>query len=174
MARFGWLRTAGRGLTVAALAVLIIGGLVTDGRVRTTAFALVAVGLLLGFVVVSLGHAHEAGRLPHHLTFAAVFVAGCVVGSHLWEATTGILPDPIAAGIGVGVWVGPLGPGASSPIVARSIVSSTTSADRADDDATDAAAGDYLLRTRRPCVHGTVGEEATTVAVREIRNQYSS
>jgi high-affinity Fe2+/Pb2+ permease len=105
MARFGWLRTAGRGLAVAALAVLIIGGLVTDGRVRTTAFALVAVGLLLGFVVVRLGHAHEAGRLPHHLTFAAVFVAGCVVGSHLWEATTGILPDPIAAGIGVGVWV---------------------------------------------------------------------
>jgi len=105
MSRFGWLRTAGRGLAVAALAVLIIGGLVTDGRARTTAFALVAVWLLLGFVVVSLGHAHEAGRLPHHLTFATVFVAGCVGGSHLWEATTGILPDPIAAGIGVGVWV---------------------------------------------------------------------
>jgi hypothetical protein len=106
MSRFGWLRTAGRGLAVAALAVLIIGGLVTDGRVRTTAFALVAVWLLLGLVVVSLGHAHEAGRLPHHLTFATVFVAGCVGGSHLWEAITGILPDPIAAGIGVGVWVG--------------------------------------------------------------------
>jgi hypothetical protein len=86
--------------------VLIIGGLVTDGRVRTTAFALVAVWLLLGFVVVGLDHAHEAGRLPHHLTFAAVFVAGCVGGSLLWETTTGILPDPIAAGIGVGVWVG--------------------------------------------------------------------
>jgi hypothetical protein len=109
MSRFGWLRTAGRGLAVAALAVLIIGGLVTDGWVQTTAFALVAAWLLLGFVVVGLGHAHEAGRLPHHLTFAAVFVAGCVGGSHQWEATTGILPDPIAAGIGVGVggsWVG--------------------------------------------------------------------
>jgi hypothetical protein len=103
---FGWLRTAGRGLAVAALAILIIGGFVTDGRGRTTAFALVAVWLLLGFVVVSLGHAHESGRLPHHLTFAAVFVAGCVGGSHLWEATTGTLPDPIAAAIGVGVWVG--------------------------------------------------------------------
>jgi hypothetical protein len=38
--------------------------------------------------------------------FAAVSVAGCVGGSYLWETTTGILPDPIAAGIGVGVWVG--------------------------------------------------------------------
>ena len=106
MSRFGWLRTAGCGLAVAALAVLIIGGLVTDGWVQTTTFALVAAWLLLGFVVVGLGHAHEAGRLPHHLTFAAVFVAGCVGGSHQWEATTGILPDPIAAGIGVGVGVG--------------------------------------------------------------------
>ncbi len=173
MARFGWLRTAGRGLAVAALAVLIIGGLVTDGRVRTTAFALVAVWLLFGFVVVSLGHAREAGRLPHHLTFAAVFVAGCVVGSHLWETTTGILPDPIAAGIGVGVWVGPLGPGASSPIVARSIVSSTTSVDRADDDVTDAAVGSHRLRTRRPCTYAAAGEEATTVAMGAIRHGYS-
>jgi hypothetical protein len=106
MSRFGWLRTAGRGLAVAALAVLLVGGLVTDGRVRTTAFALVAVWLLLGLVVVSLGHAYEAGRLPHHLTFAAVFAAGCVGGSLLWGARTAILPDPIAAGIGVGVWVG--------------------------------------------------------------------
>ncbi|WP_049934150.1 hypothetical protein [Haloplanus natans] len=105
MSRSGWLRTAGRGLAVAVLAVLLVGGLVTDGRVRSTAFALVAVDLLLGLVVVSLGHAHEAGRLPHHLTFATVFVAGCLGGSFLWE-TTGILPDPIAAGIGVGVWVG--------------------------------------------------------------------
>jgi hypothetical protein len=106
MPRFGWLRTAGRGLAVAALAVFLVGGLVTDGRVRATAFTLVAVWLLLGLVVVSLGHAHEAGRLPHHLTFATVFVAGCVGGSHLWGAVTGILPDPIVAGIGVGVWVG--------------------------------------------------------------------
>lgn len=44
MARFGWLRTAGRGLAVAALAVLITGGVVTDGRVQTTASAFVAVG----------------------------------------------------------------------------------------------------------------------------------
>ena len=84
----------------------MIGGLVTDGRVRTTAFALVAVWLFLGLTVVSLGHAHEADRLPHHLTLATVFVAGCIGGNHLWEAMTGILPDPIAAGIGVGVWVG--------------------------------------------------------------------
>lgn len=106
MSRFGWLRTAGRGLTVAVLAVLLVGGLVADGQARATAFALVAVDLLLGLVVVSLGHAHEAGRLPHHLTFATVFVAGCLGGSFLWETTTGILPDSIAAGIGVGVWVG--------------------------------------------------------------------
>jgi hypothetical protein len=111
MSRLGWLRTAGRGLAVAALAVLIIGGLVTDGRVRTAAFALVAVWLLLGFAVVSLGHAHEAGRLPHHLTFATVFVAGCVGGSLLWETTAGTLPDPIAAGIGIGVWVVTTGAG---------------------------------------------------------------
>jgi hypothetical protein len=43
MSRFGWLRTAGRGLAVATVAVLLIGDIVTDGRVRTTAFALVAV-----------------------------------------------------------------------------------------------------------------------------------
>jgi hypothetical protein len=60
---------------------------------------------------VSLGHAHEVGRPPHHLTFATVFVAGCVGGSHLWEATTAVLPDPIAAGIGIGVWVGTSGVG---------------------------------------------------------------
>jgi len=105
MSRLRWLRTAGRGLAVATVVVLLVGGLVTDGRARATAFALVAVGLLLGLVVVGLGHAHEAGRLTHHLTFATVFVPGCVGGSLLWEATTGILPGPIAAGIGVGVWV---------------------------------------------------------------------
>lgn len=86
--------------------MLLVGGLVTDGRARATAFALVAVWPLLGLVVVSPGHAHEAGRLPHHLTFATVFVAGCVGGSLLWKTTTGIPPAPIAAGIGIGVWVG--------------------------------------------------------------------
>jgi hypothetical protein len=83
MSRCGWLRTAGPGpgLAVAALAVLLVGGLVTDGRIRAAAFALVVVWLLLGLVVVSLGHAHEAGRLPHHLTFATVFVVGSVGGT---------------------------------------------------------------------------------------------
>jgi hypothetical protein len=104
MSRFSRFWTAGHGLALALLAVFLVGGFVTDGRVRAMAFALVAVWILLGLVVVSLGHAHEAGRLPHHLAFGAVFVVGCVGGSHLWEATTATLPDHIAAGIGVGVW----------------------------------------------------------------------
>ena len=105
MARLGWLRTAGRSLAIATGAVLLVGGLVADGRGRTTAFALVAVWLLLGVGVVSLGHAHETNRLPHHLTFAAVFVVGCVGGSLLWGATAGMLPDTVAAGIGLSTWV---------------------------------------------------------------------
>jgi hypothetical protein len=62
--------------------MLLVGGLVTDGRVRATAFVLVAVWLLLGPVVVSLGHAHEADRLLHHLTFAAVFVVASLFFRH--------------------------------------------------------------------------------------------
>jgi len=73
---------------------------------RYPVLALVAVWLLLGLTVVSLGHAHEAGRLPHRLTFAAVSVARSVGGSFVWEATNGILPAPVAAGIGLGLWTG--------------------------------------------------------------------
>jgi hypothetical protein len=79
-------------------------------------------------------------------------------------------PSPRVSASGWG-W-GALGPGANSHIVVCLTVSSTTSADRADDDATDATAGDCRLRTRRPYVHGAVREEATTIAVREIQHGY--
>lgn len=70
------------------------------------ALALVVVWLLLGLVVASLSHAYGADRLPHPLTFAAIFVAGGVGGSLAWEATTGRLPTCVAAGIDIGVWIG--------------------------------------------------------------------
>jgi len=134
MSRFRWLRTAGRGFAVAALAVLLIGGFVTDGRIRAAALALVAVWLLLGLVVVtSATHAmravsHTTSRLPP---------------SSLWGASAGASRGrgqpgdcrylfPPASASACGWW--PPGPGANWHTVVRLTVSLTASVDQADDD----------------------------------------
>ena len=96
MSRFGLLRTAGRGFAVAALAVLLIGGRVTEGRVRP----FVAVWLPLGLVVAS----HPSTRSRPSATQPHV-CRRLRRGKRRREATTGLLPDPISAGIEVGVWM---------------------------------------------------------------------
>jgi hypothetical protein len=82
MSRSGRLRTAGRGLVVAALAVLLVGGLVTDDRVRATAFALVAVWLLLGLVVVT-SVTHTKRSVSH--------TNSCLPPSSLRDASAGAI-----------------------------------------------------------------------------------
>jgi hypothetical protein len=106
MSRLERLGAAGRALAVGVLASLLVGAVVTDGRTRALALALVATWLLLGLLAVSVGRARETGRLPQHLVFATVFVAGSAGGALVREATAGVLPAPAPAGIGICVWIG--------------------------------------------------------------------
>ena len=102
----------GHGLAVLALAVGLAVGLLADGRARPVALGLVALWLLLGLLVVALRRARQTGRLPHHLAFAAVVLAGGVAGDGLRWVVAGTAPAPVPAALGLGGWVGTLWLGA--------------------------------------------------------------
>jgi len=96
--------------TVFVLAVVIgiPSAFALDGQLRSLAFLILAVLLLVGFLVVGYRHARRQQSLHQHIAFLIVWFGSFPLAGWLARTASGRLPEPIPNLLAIGVMLGAL------------------------------------------------------------------
>ena len=93
---------------VLAVVIGIPSAFALDGQLRSLAFLILAVLLLVGFLVVGYRHARQQKSLHQHIAFLIVWFGGLTLADRLARTASGRLPEPIPYLLAVGVTLGAL------------------------------------------------------------------
>lgn len=93
---------------VLAVVIGIPSAFALDGQLRSLAFIILAVLLLLGFLVVGYRHARRQRSLHQHVAFLIFWFGGFALADLLGRTASGRLPEPIPYLLAVGVTLGAL------------------------------------------------------------------
>lgn len=91
--------------------VVVIGihsAFALDGQLRSLAFIILAVLLLVGFLVVGYRHARRERSLHQHVAFLIVWFGGFALAERLARTASGCLPEPLPHLLAIGVMLGVL------------------------------------------------------------------
>ncbi|MBP2252602.1 hypothetical protein J2754_002948 [Halarchaeum solikamskense] len=99
--------------TIFVLAVVIgvPSAFALDGQLRSLAFVIIGVLLLVGFLVVGYRHARRQNALHQHVAFLIVWFGGIALADRLARTASGHLSEPIPYLLAIGVtlsvlWIG--------------------------------------------------------------------
>jgi len=93
---------------VLAVVIGIPSAFALDGQLRSLAFIILAILLLVGFLVVGYRHARRQKSLHQHIAFLIVWFGSFALAGQLARTASGRLPEPIPDLLAIGVTLGAL------------------------------------------------------------------
>ena len=93
---------------VLAVVIGIPSAFALDGQLRSLAFLILAVLLLVGFLVVGYRHARQQKSLHQHIAFLIVWFGGLTLADRLARTASGRFPEPIPYLLAIGITLGAL------------------------------------------------------------------